>query len=560
MTGNHLRTASRSAWIGALAIVLSFSGPVPRADVRAQQPDSGRPRLLVLLATDQFPSEYITLYSHQWTKGLRRLLDEGALFTEGAYPYAGTTTCAGHATIGTGAYPHRHGMIGNQWYDRELDRTVTCEEDPDVDPVVLSEGTTSNRHSAKYIQVPTLADELQRQRPGAVRVVSVAEKARSAIGLGGRGGPDAIVLWKSSGRVWSTSTAFTSRPWDEAVTFLQKRSITDDFGRVWTRLLPESAYLFDDDAPAEPEPAPWTRTFPHIVHSPKGPDDGLFATAWGRSPFADEFVIDFAIHLLKARELGRGDRTDFLAVSLGSLDQAGHQFGPRSHEVQDVLARADVAIGRLLDALDEQVGRGRYTLAWSADHGVARIPEEVEAEGGDAGRLGPLRTLADGLLRWTLGNERYVGLADGAQLSLTPDGLRLVEDRPDVKQLLMSALAASPGVTKVFDRATLESSEPTDDPDLRAWRLSYFPDRSGDFIVVTKRNWIYGARSEIGTNHGSPHDYDRRVPVLLFGAGIRPGKYDTSASPADLAPTLASLAGISLSSAEGRVLTEALVR
>lgn len=538
-----------------LAVTLVWTGTSTGAVERAQ--DTVRPRLLVLLAVDQFPSEYIERYAHQWSRGLRRLLDEGALFTEGAYPYGGTATCAGHATIGTGAYPHRHGMVGNQWYDRDLRRTVTCEEDASVEPIVLNEGTTGNRHSAKYLEMPTLGDELQRQRPGAARVVSIAEKARSAIGLGGHGGPDAVVLWKTGGRLWSSSTAFTEEPWEDAAEFLRHRSVQDDYGRVWMRLLPTSSYLFDDDDPAEPTPAPWGRTFPHTVHSPKGPDDGVFATAWGRSPFADAFVVDFAIHLLRSRELGRGERTDLLALSLGALDQVGHQFGPRSHEVQDVLARADVAIGRLLDALDEQVGPGRYTLAFSADHGVARIPEQVLAEGGDAGRLGPLGAMADGLLRWTLGG-RFVGLADGSQLALTPEGRAAVEARPDVGQLLESALEASPGVAKVFNREELEGDEPTSDPDLQAWRLSYFPDRSGDFALVMKPNWIYGAAAAIGTNHGSQHPYDQRVPVLLFGAGIRPGAYTTEASPADLAPTLASLAGIAMPDAEGRVLREAL--
>jgi predicted AlkP superfamily pyrophosphatase or phosphodiesterase len=83
------------------------------------------------------------------------------------------------------------------------------------------------------------------------------------------------------------------------------------------------------------------------------------------------------------------------------------------------------------------------------------------------------------------------------------------------------------------------------------------PDRSGDYIVVTKPGWVYGAT---GTNHGSPHAYDRQVPLILFGAGITRGTYTASASPADIAPTFASLAGISLPSAQGRVLAEALAR
>ncbi len=528
------------------------------AEPRARQaPDPiGNPRLIVLLVIDQFPAEYIELYGSQWTRGLRRLLDEGALFTNGAYPYGGTATCAGHSTIGTGAFPQRHGMVGNEWYDRELDKRVTCEEDPSVEPVALSEGrSTSARHSAKHVSVPALADELRRQLSRQPTIVSVAEKARSAIGLGGHGGPDTVVVWRGSGQVWSTSTAYTAEPWPDVVDFMRRNPMVQAYGDVWTKLLPETAYRFIDDDPAEPRPAPWGRTFPHTLHSPNGPDDGVFSTAWTRSPWADAFVVDLAIHMLQARKLGTQPGTDMLALSLASLDGTGHQYGPRSHEVQDVLARADLAIGRLLDALDHQVGRGRYTLAFSADHGVARIPEQVAAEGGEAGRLGPFGALTENLLQWTLGPGRYVGTADGSQISLRPEALARLRERPDIERLLVSALAAAPGVSKVFTREQLSSTDETDDPDLRAWRLSFMADRSGDLALVMKPGWIYG---NLGTNHGSQNPYDQHVPVLIYGAGVRKGHYTATASPADLAPTLASIAGIELPQAQGRVLREAL--
>lgn len=553
-TRRYLRTTFTAILMGS---VFAFFGGV---DTPARQNPAGSvepPRLVVLLVIDQFPSEYIGLYGAQWTRGLRRLIDEGALFTEGAYPYGATATCVGHSTIGTGAYPQRHGMVGNQWYDRDLDRTVTCEADPSVEPVPLSEGTTSARHSAVYMKIPALADELRRQASRQPNIVSVADKPRSAIGLGGHGGPGTVVVWRGSGRVWSSSSAYTSTPWPDVVEFTRSRPITEAYGQVWTKLLPESAYRFVDDDPAEPEPAPWGRTFPHALTGPKGPDDGTFVTAWSRSPWADAFVVDLAIHLLHARKLGSAPGTDMLALSLAALDGAGHQYGPRSHEVQDVLARVDVAVGRLLDALDQTVGRGRYVLALSADHGVARLPEQVVAEGGNAGRLGPLSGVASNLLQWTLGPGRHVGLADGSQVALTRPALAQLRDRPEVKQLLVSAFAAAPGVAKVFDRDQLSGTEETSDPDLRAWRLSFMPDRSGDFVLVLKPGWVYGAT---GTNHGTQNSYDQRVPVLLYGAGIRKGAYATAASPADLAPTLASLAGISLPNAQGRVLTEALER
>jgi arylsulfatase A-like enzyme len=60
--------------------------------------------------------------------------------------------------------------------------------------------------------------------------------------------------------------------------------------------------------------------------------------------------------------------------------------------------------------------------------------------------------------------------------------------------------------------------------------------------------------SAAGTTHGSPHPDDQRVPLLFLGAGIKPGAYQDEATPADLAPTLAALAGLSMK-AEGHPLS-----
>ena len=94
--------------------------------------------------------------------------------------------------------------------------------------------------------------------------------------------------------------------------------------------------------------------------------------------------------------------------------------------------------------------------------------------------------------------------------------------------------------------------------DLRAaFARSHFSGRSGDLTVIYKPDWV---DSETGTSHGTPFGYDARVPLFLFGKSIAPGEYPALASPTDIAPTLAFLAGITLPRADGRVLDEALTR
>jgi arylsulfatase A-like enzyme len=113
-----------------------------------------------------------------------------------------------------------------------------------------------------------------------------------------------------------------------------------------------------------------------------------------------------------------------------------------------------------------------------------------------------------------------------------------------------------PGLARVVRSDRLNTAH--DDSLTRALALGYVAGRSGDLFVIPKRDWIVEQRSDNdATTHGTMYDYDRRVPLILLGRAVKPGRFTESASPADIAPTLAHLAGISLPKAEGRRLSEA---
>src|SRR5581483_2422322 len=57
------------------------------------------PKLVVIIVLDQVRADYLERFADQWTGGLRRMMKTGAWFTNAAYPYLVTATCAGHATI-----------------------------------------------------------------------------------------------------------------------------------------------------------------------------------------------------------------------------------------------------------------------------------------------------------------------------------------------------------------------------------------------------------------------------------------------------------------------------
>lgn len=545
----------RLALVAVATAALGFEQAVPPQP--APRP-SNAPRLLVVIVMDQFRADYFELYGRQWSQGLRRLFENSASFRRAAYPYAVTTTCPGHATLATGAYPAVHGMSGNDFYDRALRRSIPCALDPAVTSVPFGGGSGRERHSARSMLVPPFGEEIRRQSQRQTRIVAIAQKPRSSVTFAGRGSPDTIAVFEEDHGTWATSDWFASSPPAEVDEFVRANPMTAAYGQVWDRILPLAAYRFTDEAPGEGRPAPWTQTFPHPLISPSGSPDNQFVSAWERSPWDDEFLVNLAIHMLRAKRLGSGTGTDVLTVSLPSLDHIGHEYGPRSHEVQDVLARADGHIGRLLDAIETQVGQ-QFAVAFSGDHGVATIPEQAAADGADAGRISTteIRNAVNAAIEKQTGTtgahvaavwEQQVALAPGLldQLRQTTGGVRAVK----------SAIAGVRGIAAVYSVDEIVNGATSTDPNIRAWRLSYVPGRSGDFMFRPREHWI--ARGSAGTTHGTPYSYDQRVPLIFFGPRFRPGRYDEPASPADLAPTLSHLVGIKLPRAQGRVLTAAI--
>lgn len=515
-----------------------------------------RPRLLVLIVVDQMKAEYVERFMPHWSSGFRRLVTGGAWFTDAAYPYLATLTCPGHATVATGTLPAEHGIFQNAWYDRSRRELVACTHDPMVQPVRYSPDPGAERHGPGALRTPTLGDEM---RVHGARVVSLALKARSAIMLAGHGGK-AVTWLAESLDAWETSTAFAPRPVPEVAAFVDANPISADYGKVWTPLLPARAYSGDDDDAAEAPPQGWGRTFPHALTGlDEAPTPGrAYAVQWERSPYADAYVGRMAAALAASLHLGRSQPApDLLAIGFSSTDLVGHTFGPRSHEVQDMYYRLDGTLGALLASLDALVGPDGYTVALTSDHGVTDTPAHLTRDGRSGGRLNARATqdAVQRALESVFGAGVYAERGNAHDVYLRQGVYERLVATPGALETVRAALARVPGVARVFTRDELSSATVEGDAERRAARLSYVPARSGDLVVTPQPGWIFTVEA---ASHGSAQPEDQRVPIVFYGAGIRPGRYSRAVSPADVAPTLASIAGVRLPRAGGRVLTEAL--
>jgi predicted AlkP superfamily pyrophosphatase or phosphodiesterase len=529
----------------AAVLILLLALVPPGAPIAAQ---GARPKLVVFVVVDQMRADYLVRYGSLFQHGLKRVTTDGAWYTNAAYPYLNTVTCVGHSTIGTGTLPYKHGMIANGWYDKDTGKTVTCNSDPDANDVSYG-GATGSGDSAKNMMVPTLAEVMGRSLKSKVATMSM--KARSAIGLAGHKGD--FVTWFGDKNAWETSSVFTKSPVPWFVAFLKGNPADEDAGKTWERTLPADRYIGDDDAPGERGSGGWGAKFPH----PLGvAGDAAYYAHLMQSPFMDEQLEKMAEAAVDEMHLGTENRTDFLGVSFSSVDSVGHSYGPRSQEIQDMLVRLDITLGRLLDRLDKKVGAGNYVVAMSSDHGVADLPEQS----GTGGRqpAAAVRTAIESAMKPAMGGDgSYIAAISGGDIYFKPGVYeRLKHDAPTLAAATAAATAL-PGVARVFTRDEISSAaaRTSTDPQIRAAALSYFAGRSGDLTVLVKENWIMPAS---GTTHGTPYDYDTRVPVILFGAGIQSGQREEAATPADLAVTIASLLDVKLPSPDGKVLTGAL--
>jgi predicted AlkP superfamily pyrophosphatase or phosphodiesterase len=545
--------ARMRAFVTAAAALLSAYSVVAAGQPTAPAARRG-PKLAVLLVVDQMRGDYIERFGADWTGGLHRMVSEGAWFTHAAYPYLTTVTCAGHATIGTGAFPASHGIFQNAWFDRGANGMKSCTDDENVKPISYGR-KPGEQESAGLLLLPTFAESMRHEQHS--RVASLSVKARSAIMLAGHGG-DAVTWVNRSIDTWQTSTAFSPAAVPEVQTFVSANPIEADYGRTWTPQLPADRYREVDDGPGEAPPKGWTATFPHVLSGSAEdtrPDDDFYQQ-WERSPFADLYLGKMAAALVESMKLGAGDRTDVLLVSFSSPDLVGHAFGPRSQEVQDMYAHLDLTIGSLLNRLDALVGAGEYVVALSADHGVTDIPEQLRLKGRDSGRF-DTRALTEVLERRAqvaLGPGRQVSRVSGNDVYFAPGVYTRLTETGAIDGIV-STLAAQPGVAKVYRGEDLRRSRTASDPSLRAAALSYVLGRSGDLIIVPKTGWMFTAA---GTTHGTASIEDQHVPILLFGRGIKPGRYEQPVTPADIAPTLAELCGIILPRADGKPLQPAL--
>ena len=523
-----------------------------------------RPRLIVVVSVDQLAQDYLIRFRENFDPAgaFRRVFDHGSHYTQCHHRHAFTITGPGHAVQLTGAYPNITGIVANEWLDRTSGKTIYCMADPAVEIV----GTTSTKPmSPKNLLVETVGDVLKLRTSGRSKVFGIAVKDRAAILMTGH---DADAAYWLENNVWVTSTYY--RP--DLPAYLrvlnEGRQIERYRGHVWKLSLPPGQYVNrgPDENTWENPPKGWTTAFPHQVAGPGELSAYDFAEQVLRSPMGNQLTLDAARAIIEGEQLGRDEFPDILCINLSTNDYVGHAFGPHSLEVEDLTYQTDRQLGELLTWLDEHVGRGAWTFALTADHGVAPIVEVARQHRLPAIRnpLGSLSAAKDKLearlrkrLRVATADPPLVQKLDDKQIFLQQDHPAFADDAEKfrlaqslTRQWLLEQEHVVTAVTRDQIAAGVQGQLH------QQLARAFHPRRSGDVLFVLAPYCVPGSK---GTTHGSPWHYDTHVPCLLVGAGIAPGTHHRPVSPACLASTLAELLGTNWPSANAeQPLREAL--
>ena len=528
--------------VGAATTALAAPAPAPASSTG---PMATPPKLVVVISVDQFSFDLYRTYAPTFTGGLKRL-SAGHVFT-GYQSHAATETCPGHSTLLTGDHPNKTGIVANNWYDRKTGSNLYC---------VSQTGTSDERaKSNALLKVDTLGDWM-RSAQGDARVYSVSGKDRAAIMMAGHN-PNGVYWWDDGFGFTTSSFAGPDTPATRAPAEAFNQRVLADWAKTPPALWSAgtAATCLSRTRPFTVGKTTWTDTVPPQTNAEAETGDGwltssAFAAELRASPLFDRTVLQFAAGLLDQNRLGRGPGRDILAVSLSATDYIGHRFGPGGAQMCAQMAELDASLADFFARLDAT--GAPYVVLLSADHGSIDVSERV---GPPSLRIEPNTTLRElgSFLRKTVGLEYDpIVSADPRQLVL---GLGPVDDqrRPEITRAIVDWLNARPEVARAFTAAEVAAAVPPKAKPVEQLTLaerfneSFDKDRSGDIMIAWKEGaslGIPGSISDTVAGHGSPWDYDRQVPILVWWPGISGKPQARSMETVDIAPTLAPMLGV----------------
>lgn len=503
-----------------------------------------QPKLVVGIVVDQMRYDYLTRFYNKYGEGgFKRMMNEGFDCRNNHYNYVPTYTGPGHASVYTGTTPKYHGIIGNDWFDKELKKYVYCAGDETVQSV----GTTdkAGQMSPHRMKTTSFADEnrLFTQLQG--KTIGIALKDRGAILPAGHTANAAYWFHGRDEGNWISSTFYMDElpKW---VTDFNSKRLVDSYFKVWDTYYDIATYTesgsdlntFEGGFKGKE-----TATFPYDLATLKK-DNGNYEIIKA-SAYGNNITTDFALAAIEGEQLGQDNYTDVLAISYSSPDYIGHNFGVNSKEVQDVYIRLDKELERLFNYLDANVGKNQYTVFLSADHAAVEVPAYLQSNRIPAGYFesSAFKKYVNEFVTAKFGAADLVENISNNQIFL--NRAKLIEmnlELEKVQQIIADEVLKYKHIDNVYTASTISRSMYSSGVEALL-QMGYNQKRSGDVLYLLDPAVI--SYSKTGSTHGSAFNYDTHVPLLFFGKGIKHGHTFQKTVIPDIAPTISALLGIS---------------
>ena len=495
------------------------------------------PKLVVFITIDQGTPSIINKYNHLFSGGYNWLLEHGIKFENAYHEHGITSTAPGHFAISSGRYPGLGGILGNQWFDRELKRGWYCVED------TLSMNLTDSSDGRSYQNINSSGiGDWVKNKYKTSKVVSISGKDRAAIILGGKK-PD-IAIWYDRKGQYTTSTYYTPELPNWLKVFNDKLNVVSYFDSVWSPIYDEEIYSNNARADYYLGETYWGKdgkydpTFP-ISFNSMGKKS--FLKNFHYTPFGDKALLDMAEISIEEYGLGLDDNPDILFLALSATDGVGHDNGPHSFEQLDNQLRLDQYLGEFINNQEDKFGKGNVLYILSSDHGVLELPEYLSEQGINSGRVPKAKrdsiyNVALQKIYSQLGSKKVYKYEN----SFYFDSSMNVEDKNFATKILKKELIKIPGIDSVATKYDLFNGG-QDHISKRLKNMIHI-DKSPDIYLILKKYWIY--TSKTGTTHGSPYDYDAHIPLIFATGNTKSSTSDQYIRSIDIAPSVAKILNI----------------
>ncbi|AHW61507.1 Predicted pyrophosphatase or phosphodiesterase, AlkP superfamily [Draconibacterium orientale] len=547
----------KSGVVVVISFILLFLGGQAQAQ-NNKALNSDKPKVVIGIVVENMRPDYIQRY---WEKfqpnGFKKIYTQGAVCQNVKLTLHEQNYASGTATLFTGVHPSIHGIVSNNWYDRLKKKEIDSTEDDYY--FTVGADTKAGAASPQNLLSTTLTDNLKILSGGKAKIFSAALNRESAIFAAGHAADGAYWFDSESGRMISSSFYVSTFP--DWVRLFNSENYADIYShRTWTTLLPETEYTesLRDDYLLERGYFGEFNTFPHSINKyiNRTSDFRPFKT----TPSANMMIKDFTLRLLENEEIGTDNITDFVTAVFSSMDYENGSFGPASLEMEDTYLYLDQYIGELIDAAEQKFGKDNVlfflTANTSASYPVEYLKEEFHLTV-DYFNVESAIALLTSYLNITYGEEKWIEHYSDLQLYLDHDIINKNDNVSlnELREVSSNFINQFTGVQVSMPAFQLEQGSSANGL-FEPLYNTYHKNRSGDFIYTLKEGWQPGYKFKRAN-----YTDQSRIPIVIWGKGIKAQTISTTHNAVDLVPTLAELISVPIpDKCQGKIIKEIVER